>query len=148
MRDWYNAYSGLSPVLILLGSIVAICLFLSFISGWLRLAKQYRLRGVFKGERQYFQSGMIGLISYTLCLTVGVDPTGFYLSILPLFYFGHSPLLIPWSEITEIRRKRGVFGLDAALLRVGSRPRVAAIRIPWRIIEKARPWIESHRIVE
>ena len=48
------------------------------------------------------------IAGYGNCLTLGCNPQGLYLAIMPLFRFRHPPLLIPWDEI-KISRTRILF---------------------------------------
>jgi hypothetical protein len=78
---------------------------ISFIGGWLSLAKLYRTRVPFNGAKWRMQSGqMRWLANYNNGLTFGASQEGLYLACM--FLFMHPPLLIPWSEI-KVRRKRG-----------------------------------------
>lgn len=79
---------------------------ISFIGGWMTLAKRFRLRKPFLGPRWSGQSGQMRWIAgYGNCLTVGCDCEGLYLATMPLFRFGHPPLLVPWSEVTVTQRR-------------------------------------------
>jgi hypothetical protein len=82
------------------------CAVISHISGWTTLAKRFRLRVPFVGERWTVQSGyMRSNCGYGNCLTVGSNHHGLYLAMMLLFRFKHPPLLIPWDEITVSRQK-------------------------------------------
>jgi hypothetical protein len=73
---------------------------ISYVGGWTTLAKRFRLRRPFVGERWNWQSGQMRWIAgYRNCLTVGCNREGLYLATMPLFRFRHPPLLIPWEEI-------------------------------------------------
>jgi len=84
---------------------------ISYIGGWTALAKRFRLREPFVGERWWGQSGqMRSIAGYNHCLTIGSSPQGLYLAMMPLFSFRHPPLLVPWNEITVSRRQSRFFG--------------------------------------
>jgi hypothetical protein len=79
---------------------------ISYVGGWTTLAKRFRLRAAFVGERWKVQSGRMRWIAgYRNCLTVGCSPEGLYLATMLPFQFRHPPLLIPWDEITVSRRQ-------------------------------------------
>jgi hypothetical protein len=59
---------------------------------------------------------------YNNCLTVGASPEGLYLAMMPVFNFGHAPLLIPWTEITE-QSQNTIFG-PVFLLTLGTEERI------------------------
>jgi hypothetical protein len=82
---------------------------ISYLGGWTTLAKRFRLRHSFVGERWHSQSGQMRWIAgYRSCLTVGCNTEGLYLATMPLFRFRHPPLLIPWEEVA-IRRRQMFF---------------------------------------
>lgn len=89
---------------------------ISYIGGWTTLAKRFRLKQPFAGTRWTGQGGQMRWIaSYRNCLTLGVSPEGLYLATMFLFRFRHPPLLIPWNEVTVVRRRI----LFSKLLRFG-----------------------------
>lgn len=53
---------------------------------------------------------------YGGCLSVGADPTGLKLSVLFFFRPGHSPLFIPWPEISVAKRSNFLFIRQVKLL--------------------------------
>lgn len=69
------------------------------ISGWTRLAQHYTYSESFRGTKWYIQSGYMGHARYRSCLTIGIDQQGLYLEVFP-FGMGHSPLYIPWQDLT------------------------------------------------
>jgi hypothetical protein len=84
---------------------------ISRVSGWFVLARRFRLAGGFDGVSFGFQSGqMRWLANYGNCLTLGANQDGLYLATMFLFRFMHPPLLVPWSEIKVVRKKRWIFG--------------------------------------
>lgn len=79
---------------------------IGYVGGWTTLAKRFRLRVPFVGERWTMQSAQMRWIAgYGNCLTVGCNQQGLYLVMMPLFRFRHPPLLIPWEEVAISRRK-------------------------------------------
>lgn len=88
------------------GMWLIISVILSAIGGWSTLANHYAAHSGFAGRRFYFRSAQLGAgVGYSACLTLGTDPAGLYLAVLPLFRMAHPPLLIPWSEITARETK-------------------------------------------
>ncbi len=86
---------------------IAIALLLSTLGGWRALAEHYRSSMPFSGHTWHFRSAtMNGMAQYRNALTIGVNPAGLYLSILPLFRAGHPPLFIPWSDVTVTSEQR------------------------------------------
>lgn len=78
----------------------------SRMTGWYRLAERFPLQGDFPSERWRFKSATARFGShYNNCLTIAADPAGFYVAMPWAFRIGHSPLCIPWNEITVSRAK-------------------------------------------
>ncbi len=95
----------LPPVLVALFPVgfVLFWLGISFLISrvaWSRLASAYPGDPRFEGRRWHMTSAQIGLAGYGSSLTVGASEKGFYLRPILPFRFGHSPILIPWTEIT------------------------------------------------
>lgn len=88
------------------GMIVMIFLFRH---DWNRLAKLYRTQEAPPLNFSRMRSGSVGLVYYKGTLNVGTNPQGIYLSIFPLFSFGLTPLLIPWSAIRKIEPANQLF---------------------------------------
>ena len=100
------------------------------ITGWASLAQRFRYDERFTGERVRFCSAAMRYWNhYGNCLTIGVNPQGFFLSLSIPFFPGHPPLLIPWDEIT-LCRKRFLWA-KCVELRLGREPAV-----PLRICER------------
>ncbi|MCH9807411.1 MAG: hypothetical protein K0U74_06750 [Alphaproteobacteria bacterium] len=85
---------------------MAIVFLLSRIGGWSSLASRFsvdRDRKV-SGDRFGLTSVQFGLFgSYSNCIDVVISRNGLYLRPMVLFRFGHEPLLIPWTEIEDVR---------------------------------------------
>jgi hypothetical protein len=105
-----------------------IVLLISRLSGWANLANRFRLTLPFAAQKWGWQSArMRYATNYSNCLTVGADPMGLYLDIFPLWRIGHSPLLIPWHEVS-VRRRVKVLVFTYVELRLGREE-----QIPFRI---------------
>ncbi|MEH2281157.1 MAG: hypothetical protein V7K90_07400 [Nostoc sp.] len=76
---------------------------------WNCLAKLYRTQEAPPLHFSRMRSGSVGLVYYKGTLNVGTNPQGIYLSIFPLFSFGLTPLLIPWSAIRKIEPANQLF---------------------------------------
>jgi len=91
---------------------VAIWLFVNLIlsraSGWHELGKHYRMDSEFSGSTWTWQSGQMGLVGISNCLTIGSNRTGLYLAMMLPFRFQHPPLFVPWSDIA-VTQKRSLF---------------------------------------
>ncbi len=113
----------LIPPLFLLISVpfwCGVCLLVSALGGWRRLAQTYRVREAFGGTTWPFCSGELGLANYNGVLTLGADDRGLYLAVFVAFRPGHPPLFIPWPDIT-ITPYRGLF-FSYRDLRLGKGP--------------------------
>jgi hypothetical protein len=110
MQDWIDRHQTTFWLVVFPSYFGAlwcfVCALLSYISGWTTLASRYRCHSAFVGDRWSFQSGQMRWhVNYGNCLTVGGNPQGLYLAVMPLFRFRQPPLLIPWEEVT-VRRRR------------------------------------------
>jgi hypothetical protein len=94
------------------------------------LAQRFRCDERFSGHRLRFRSAAMRYWGhYGNCLTMGVNPLGFFLSLSFSFFPGHPPLFIPWNEIT-VRRTR-VLWAKCVELRLGRE-----LAVPFRISER------------
>lgn len=83
------------------GTWVVVSFSLSRTSGWTKLAECYRSEQPFLGALIRFQAAQFRRsTNYNGCLNFGGDPAGLYVAPMLLFRAFHSPLLIPWDEIT------------------------------------------------
>jgi hypothetical protein len=78
----------------------------------------------------------VGLANYNSVLHVGVQPEGLHLSVMALFRVGHPPLLIPWDEITDVRR-RTMLWYTLYALRIGT-PHAVTVRVPENVMVAVR----------
>ncbi len=85
--------------------------FIGFLSGWHRLARDYRATADFKGiDRFALQSVTLSSFGhYWHCVTLASNAAGLRISVWFLFRLGHPPLFIPWADIT-VYSVRGLFG--------------------------------------
>ena len=78
-----------------------VCIAISSIGGWRKLAAAYRTSQPFGGKLQRFQTArMRAGARYKGCLNVGASPSGLFLSTYFPFRPGHPPLLVPWQDVT------------------------------------------------
>jgi len=109
----------------------------SVFGGWGDLARRFPAAGKPPGQYYRFRSARVGGIGYMNVLTVGVCDEGLYLGVLFLFRLAHPPLLIPWSEVTEVRVDRSLLG-STCQVRIGQ-PEVACVILP----EEAEPAVHA-----
>jgi hypothetical protein len=112
MQNWLDQHQNALWIIIPCYAValwLLVSAVISYIGGWATLAKRFRFRPPFLGEKWSGQSGQMRWIAgYGNCLTLGCNQQGLYLAIMPLFRFRHPPLLIPWEEI-KIARTRILF---------------------------------------
>jgi hypothetical protein len=127
------------PILIALLSLAPFWCFVvsifSKVSGWAALASKYRTTSVSDGKRLSFQSAALGSVNYGSCLTVVVGSAGLYLKVFPLFRAGHPPLLIPWTELHDLREKKFLRLFRLVEMQVGT-PTIATLTLPFHLIEQ------------
>src|SRR6185437_8014737 len=110
MQEWFTRYFPIVfPIFfvsmwILTGYLVALT------SGWRQLATRFRIQTPFTGRKWHMQSASMRLFSnYNGVLTIGADETGLFMVPMILFRIGHSPLFIPWNEISVTGMKQVLF---------------------------------------
>jgi hypothetical protein len=93
------------------------------IGGWAKLASEYRLSGKFEGKRWWFQDVTLrGWFGYNGCVSVGANGDGLYLNTI--FFVSHSPLFIPWADLSVKRREVTFLGFRLGMVEF------AAARVP------------------
>ena len=108
----------------------------AWIGGWSRLADAYQFRGPFDGYRKRFVSGeLTGYLpcNYGGCLTLGANPLGLYVAVVPPLRPGHPPLFIPWSDITATIGRRWLVSYAQFNFRAARRVR---LRVAKRVAEQ------------
>lgn len=83
-------------------------------SGWRALGARFRFDGPLPEDARSGVTGRLRWSNYRGVLTIAADDQHLYLSVLPLFRFGHPTLRIPLEAVSE-ERVRGLFGPRARL---------------------------------
>jgi hypothetical protein len=93
---------------------VALIYLFSRISGWQTLSQRYPLRGTFPQPKVYLGYGVFhGWLGYNGAIVVSSDRSGLYLRGMPVVIsFCHDPIFIPWSEVTQINRRKSLLAQD------------------------------------
>src|SRR5687767_7664706 len=76
-----------------------VCVFLSMVGGWRRLARAFPARRPPSGNRFRAQYCRVGLVNYNTCLTIYSSEVGLYFAVWPMFRAGHPPFFVPWASI-------------------------------------------------
>jgi hypothetical protein len=105
---------------------------LSF-GGWRTLAAAYPGETSVEGTPFRFQSARIGIVNYNRSLNVIVSPSKLHLVPFSFFRVGHSPIAIPWSDISAEVGQSGF--QDVGMLRVAKHPRII-VRVPRRLLDE------------
>jgi hypothetical protein len=103
-------------------------------TGWTDLVANYRYDNAFTGTRVGIISAAINKANYNNSLVLKYNEDGIYLKPILLFRLFHSPVLIPWKEIKEVRDKKIFFYTYRELI-VGQ-PLVAVIGIRNNVFSK------------
>ena len=101
--------------------------------GWARLARHYQTDAQTTSRRFRFTSGAVGLSNYNSALHVGIEPEGLHLSVPLLFRPGHPPLLIPWEDIVDVR-KRSMLWMTNYALQIGT-PHVGTVAVQEKVLQ-------------
>ena len=79
---------------------IAICILLSRISGWHKLAQKYLRIDCVSGEKWRFRSAKLRYsVGYNGCVNFVANREGLGISIFFIFRVGHPPLFIQWTDI-------------------------------------------------
>lgn len=96
---------------------------ISRVTGWHRLAEQFRFEGEFPEKRWRWRTGrMRWTTRYGNCLNFSADERGLYMSLVSFFRPFHPPLFVPWNEIEVgekslffLPRKEFILGREARI---------------------------------
>jgi len=97
---------------LLLMWIVSLCLGVSFLkarlTGWRRLAAEYRAAEPFQGSRWPLDFLGMGarIPGYGRRVIMGANTQGLWLSVGLFFRVGHPPLFIPWRGLSLVRAEQ------------------------------------------
>ncbi|MFM7022981.1 MAG: hypothetical protein ACKOXB_08375 [Flavobacteriales bacterium] len=133
------------PLLIFPAIIMLSWIFIFFIVslfGWSALAKRYRLNKLFEGDHLGFVSLATGRMNYKNCIVANYNEEGMALRPIRLLSAAHSTVLIPWSEIKEIKDLGSYKELT-----IGE-PEMAKLKLPGSLYEEIEPFYELHRIIK
>jgi hypothetical protein len=112
-------------ILLFVGGWVAVNALLSIVSGWTRLAPQYRFSSREEGERFTMVSGAMGYgwfpVNYQSCLNVTVNPSGFSLSVFFIFRILAPQLFFPWTSVENVREERFILSRGSRVFVRGHR---------------------------
>jgi hypothetical protein len=86
---------------------LVICVLISRLSGWHRLAQTYRASSPLEGTSWGMQSAALRFgASYNNCVRFTVNPLGMGMAVAIAFAPGHPRLFFPWAEIRVSRQTR------------------------------------------
>lgn len=126
-----------------LGMWCLICVMLSNMGGWKRLANRYPAPDRPTGERHSMASAMIGGVSYKSCLTLYSSTEGIYFSVWIIFRMNHRPFLIPWSELNNLQVKKLLWS-KYVKFDVGT-PKIATISLSEKLFGSFQKMAETSR---
>ena len=135
-------------------TFVAIWLFgtaiLSRISGWARLAEEFRSDAPATGETFRFASGSMGRApfraNYNSCLWLVVTPAGFQLSVWLPFRFLSPTLFIPWTRVESLEEKRVFLAKRVVIHVVGCWPAISLLGKAGQAVRTA--YLSAHGLHE
>jgi hypothetical protein len=105
--------------LLFVGALNLSLILISTLGGWRQLAETFPANDLPTGKRFRMQSGSLGWVNYSACLTVYSSPEGLWLSTMWPFRVGHPPIFIPWSEIHDVTTRRQLW-MEIVVFEVGS----------------------------
>jgi len=95
--------------------------------GWAKLATRFRHQGSFDGTRIGTISAAVNTANYKNSIVMKYNDEGLYLKAIFIFRLFHPPLLIPWSEIGDVRALEARFG-TVAQIHIGE-PEIATVTV-------------------
>ena len=104
-------------------------------TGWNALSRVYATSSKPEGEVLKRQSLVAGAVVYRYLVTAVIGDAGLYLAVggpLP-----RKPILIPWSDFTDVQPVR-LFWQKAALVSIGA-PRAGTHTLPMTLYDRIRP---------
>jgi hypothetical protein len=140
---WMNWLLNYPPffVLYFIAVWVLVSYVLGMLSGWVILSRRFRDVGRFYSYQWSFQTIRMRTLwgNYSNCVNFGADETGLYMAVFPIFRIGHTPLLIPWSEIQVLSGNTGLIFKKRKLLlgRQESIPLVVGLALAAKLKEAA-----------
>ncbi len=114
-----------------------VCLLLSVIGGWGRIAQRFPARQPPTGTGYGGQTGMVGTANYRGVLTVHASTEGIHVAVMVFFRLGHPPLFIPWSEMHDVSTRR-ILLFEYVGFDVGS-PKIARLHLAKQIFAGRLP---------
>ncbi|HEX8552556.1 MAG TPA: hypothetical protein VF681_13495 [Abditibacteriaceae bacterium] len=124
-----------------------ICVLISLVNGWRRLAAKFPASAKPAGRTFLLQRAHFNGAQYSGCLTVTAGDLGLYLAVWPLFP-GHAPLLIPWHEFTPFHERKVLWSRSwETRVRLGQHKNIRiSLYEPTRVaeIERQRNRPENH----
>ncbi len=120
MQNWPNI--SLIVLLCIAGWVILMNL-ISVLTGWRRFAEFYRAERPFSGKKFFAQRARLRAgMGYNGVLTIGADPQGLYVSVFVVFGFGHSPLFIPWEDVSATAKR--VWRINMVILQFSKCPSI------------------------
>src|SRR5436190_2273872 len=114
--------------------------------GWADLVTNYQSDAAFIGERVGLISASINSANYKNSLILKYNEEGIYLRPILLFRLFHKPVLIPSSEIKEVRSKKILFFTFKELI-VGD-PFVAIIGLKETVFRKIESTLSKYSLTK
>jgi hypothetical protein len=115
--------------------MAAMLLFMSYDSGWNKLAQYYKTDSLPPDDLLNKQNGKIGGYSCKQELNIGVSEQALYMSS-DLSFFNMPPLLIPWNAVTHVRVTNNNFFGEGYKMSIGD-PTIATLTLPKQALKQA-----------
>ena len=112
--------------------------FFATLSKFAKIADHYSTVLPPKGENLTKQTLQIGAVRYRRCVTIDIDPEGFYFCIHVVFG-KHPQIFIPWKDFRNIQES-SIYRKPAKQFLIGEPP-VGTIRIPEEIFKKMKNFL-------
>lgn len=107
--------------------------------GWSALATRYEGPAHFTGTRLGIISGSVNMSNYKNALVLHYSHEGIYMRPVWIFRLFHKPVLIPWTEIKEIKEQKVLF-FTTKELTIGA-PRVATVTFSEAVFRRMQEYM-------
>lgn len=141
--SWFVSVPGIFLLFPLIW--IGVCLLLSRLSGWSRLAQQFGVAELPKGHHFKMVSGFVGkqrfAVRYRGVLSMLLNDDGVGFSLARPFRFGAPPIFIPWEQIEWVQPGRALLSKGTLMHIRGHWSVINVLGDPGHVIND---WVENN----
>ena len=120
-------------------TLCVISAIVSLVSGWYKLASQYKVESPKDIKWLTCNVGRVGIMDYSEFMKMNISQEGLYLKTWPepITKFMHPPLLIPWKDVKELEERK-ILAFDYVRIVANG----VSVWLPKKYIEQIREFVE------